>query len=235
MQVAGYIGHPNSGIVLYKGVWPKDSHFQERLEGILDGSDHELYRWSPALVGDQEIIKDYRDCSDFKINESRLPIEDEAYKDLEAVYNEVMAGVRECVKHYSGLYNLQLDYEESTNFVQYKEGQHFSVHPDSGFSYSCAVSTIGYINDGYEGGEYLMPYQDVKFTPEMGDVIIHPSDFIYAHASLPVTNGVKYSAVTMYDYNDRNHQNNGYSGSYGQVFSKNGLPVIGDAQVTPIG
>ena len=51
-----------------------------------------------------------------------------------------------------------------------------------------------------------MPYQDIKFLPEAGDVIIHPSNFVYAHASLPVSEGVKYSAVTMYDYNDRNHQ-----------------------------
>jgi hypothetical protein len=52
-----------------------------------------------------------------------------------------------------------------------------------------------------------MPYQDFDFTPEAGDVIIHPSTFIYAHASLPIIEGTKYSAVTMYDYNDRNHLN----------------------------
>ena len=50
-----------------------------------------------------------------------------------------------------------------------------------------------------------MPYQDLDFTPETGDVILQASTFIYAHASLPVIEGTKYSAVTMYDYNDRNH------------------------------
>jgi hypothetical protein len=51
-----------------------------------------------------------------------------------------------------------------------------------------------------------MPYQNMNFLPEFGDVLVHPATFVYAHASLPVTKGTKYSAVTMYDYNDRNHQ-----------------------------
>ena len=64
----------------------------------------------------------------------------------------------------------------------------------------------------------------------MGDVIIHPSDFIYAHASMPVTKGTKYSAVTMYDYNDRNHQ----TGSYGSnVSATSGLPSV-SGQVSSI-
>ena len=210
MEVAGYIGHENSGIILYKNVWADGAKFVERLEAILGPSTHQRYRWNQAMVGDQVIMKDYRDCFDFKLRQGDMPITEEGYEDLGRVYEEVISGVRECVKHYSGLYNLSLEYEEATNFVKYGEGQHFSVHPDSGFSYSCAVSAIGYINDDYEGGEYFMPYQGIKFFPQKGDVIMHPSDFIYAHASLPVSKGIKYSAVTMYDYNDRNHQTSGY-------------------------
>ena len=206
MEYAGYVGHPASGIALYKSVWPKESNFVERLEGCIKNSIHEYYSWKKALVGDQEEMPDYRDCSDFKMRESDIETCPDEFEEASKVYQEVIGGVRECVGDYSKRYNLQLDFEEATNFVRYEEGQHFAVHPDSGFSYSCAVSTIGYINDGYEGGEYHMPYQNLNFLPEFGDVLVHPSDFVYAHASLPVKSGVKYSAVTMYDYNDRNHQ-----------------------------
>lgn len=206
MRVAGYIAHRSSGIILYKDVWPKDSRFAERLEEVLAGSSHEQYSWHQSTVGDTELKLDYRNCSDYKIRQSELPISEDGYEELNNIYTEVVSGVRQCLDHYCSLYNnLKLEYEEATNFVKYTEGQHFSVHSDAGFSYSCAVSTIGYINDGYKGGEYVLPYFDVKFTPEMGDVIVHPSTFVYAHASLPVISGTKYSAVTMYDYNDRNH------------------------------
>ena len=232
MDIAGYIGHANAGIVLYKNVWPQNSEFIERLEKVLEHSDNDRYKWSQAMVGDQSIMKDYRDCSDFKLRQGDMPIESEQFADLELIYKEVIKGVRECVSHYSGLYNLSLEYEEATNFVKYNEGQHFSVHADSGFSYSCAVSTIGYINDDYEGGEYLMPYQDIKFTPEKGDLIMHPSDFVYAHSSLPVSKGTKYSVVTMYDYNDRNHKSTGYGENVGS--SKNELPAVENKQVSSV-
>jgi hypothetical protein len=230
MEVAGYIGHENAGIVLYKKVWPSDANFVERLEAVLENSQHSQYKWSPAMVGDQEIMKDYRDCFDFKMRQGEMPITGMGFEDLSSIYSEVMSGVRECMEHYSGLYNLKLGYEEATNFVKYGVGQHFSIHPDSGFSYSCAVSSIGYIADGYEGGEYFMPYQQLKFFPEKGDLIMHPSDFIYAHSSMPVTKGTKYSVVTMYDYNDRNHQ----TGSYGSnvVSSTSALPSVSGQVVT---
>jgi predicted 2-oxoglutarate/Fe(II)-dependent dioxygenase YbiX len=95
------------------------------------------------------------------------------------------------------------------------------------------VSSIGYLNDGYEGGEYVMPYQDIKFKPEAGDLIIHPSDFIYAHASLPVKKGVKFSAVTMYDYNDRNHQHHSPS-SYGNQPQQSSISPLANGQVSKI-
>lgn len=230
MEVAGYIGHENAGIVLYKNVWPSDANFVERLEAVLEDSQHSRYKWSPAMVGDQEIMKDYRDCFDFKMRQGEMPIAEPGFEELSSIYLEVMSGVRECMEHYSGLYNLKLGYEEATNFVKYGVGQHFSVHPDSGFSYSCAVSSIGYIADGYEGGEYFMPYQQLKFFPEKGDLIMHPSDFIYAHSSMPVTKGTKYSVVTMYDYNDRNHQ----TGSYGSniVSQASTLPSVSGQVVT---
>lgn len=206
MKVAGYIGHKHSGIILYKEVWPRSAKFADRLEEALAGSTHDRYSWHQSTVGDTQLMLDYRNCSDYKIRQSELPITEKGFEDLSNIYIEVIGGVRECLQHYCSLYNnIKLEYEEATNFVRYTEGQHFSIHSDSGFSYSCAVSTIGYINDGYKGGEYVLPYFDVKFTPEMGDLIIHPSAFVYAHASLPIISGTKYSAVTMYDYNDRNH------------------------------
>lgn len=233
MEIAGYIGHQHAGIVLYKNVWPKDSNFVERLEQAVASASSDLVKWNPALIGDGEVRKDYRDCFDVKISESLKDKFLEVSPELVTIYDEVIRGVRECVLHYSSLYNIQLDYEEATNFVRYEEGHHFATHADSGFSYSCTVSSIGYLNDGYEGGEYVMPYQDIRFKPEAGDLIVHPSDFIYAHASLPVKQGVKYSAVTMYDYNDRNHQHH-TPGGYGPSSSSSVIAPVSSGQVSSL-
>ena len=232
MEIAGYIGHPQAGIILYKNVWPADRDLVGTLETCISKASSDLIKWNPALVGDAEVRKDYRECFDIKISEAIKGEFAKVSPELVALYDHVINGVRECVAHYSSLYNIQLGYEEATNFVRYDVGHHFATHADSGFSYSCTVSAIGYLNDGYEGGEYVMPYQDIKFKPEMGDVIVHPSNFIYAHASMPVTEGTKYSAVTMYDYNDRNHLN--HTPSAYAAPSTSQMPQVSSAQITSI-
>jgi predicted 2-oxoglutarate/Fe(II)-dependent dioxygenase YbiX len=107
-----------------------------------------------------------------------------------------------------------MEYMEAINFIRYRENQHFQVHTDHGFSYTCTVSSVVYFNDDYEGGELWFPYLDLTFKPEAGDIVMFPSTFIYAHAAKPVTSGTKYSGVTMFDYNDRNHD---IKGSYDGV------------------
>jgi hypothetical protein len=43
---------------------------------------------------------------------------------------------------------------------------------------------------------------NLKFKAQKGDIIFFPSTYIYAHGSMEVTKGTKYSAVTMYNYNE---------------------------------
>jgi predicted 2-oxoglutarate/Fe(II)-dependent dioxygenase YbiX len=95
-----------------------------------------------------------------------------------------------------------MEFMESINFVKYNPGQHFNVHTDSGFSYFCTLSSVGWFNDDYDGGELWFPYLNLTFKPQKGDVLFFPSTYIYAHGSKEVTKGIKYSAVTMFNYNE---------------------------------
>jgi predicted 2-oxoglutarate/Fe(II)-dependent dioxygenase YbiX len=121
-----------------------------------------------------------------------------------------------------------MDFMEAINYVRYGTGQHFGLHTDHGFSYNCTVSSVMYLNDDYEGGELWFPFIDVTFKPSYGDIIFFPSTYIYAHASKPVTSGIKYAAVTMFDYNDRTHKQ-GYGENIDGTKATEGagLPVHG--------
>jgi predicted 2-oxoglutarate/Fe(II)-dependent dioxygenase YbiX len=67
------------------------------------------------------------------------------------------------------------------------------------------VSLVAYINDDYEGGELSFRLQNLKIKPEAGDLFIFPSTFMYPHKAEVVTSGIKYSIVTMLDYNKKFH------------------------------
>lgn len=202
------ISDPKLGIYLYKNILKEDFKLIERIENLISNNDnnHPFFKWSEALVGYSESRKDYRDCVDFKVQESDTVLARGKYKDLKDVYFTVKNNLYQCLNHYESQYNLKMDYMEAINFVRYGVGQHFQVHADHGFSYTCTVSSVMYLNDNYEGGELWFPHLDVTLKPDYGDIVLFPSTYIYSHASLPVKSGVKYSAVTMFDYNDRNHK-----------------------------
>jgi hypothetical protein len=203
------LGDPKAGVLVYQGVLAESLKLVERLEQTIGTSDTPPYMWMEALVGDQQKMPEYRDCVDCKISTAHLEHLPPQFEGLRSVYNDTVVGLKQCMAHYQSMYNITMDYMEAINYVRYKPGQHFAVHSDSGFSYNCTVSSVMYLNDDYEGGELWFPFLDLTYKSKAGDIVIFPSTYIYAHASKPITSGVKYSAVTMFDWNDRTHKHYG--------------------------
>lgn len=213
-----FIGDPRFGIVRYQNLLNPKFNIPRVLEYSIGNSDHHYFRWHDALVGDREVIKSYRDCVDFKLRKTdieHIPTEFSLTRDC---YEYVHDALQYCLQHYQSLYGIRLEYMEAINFVRYGEGQHFNVHSDHGFSYSCVTSSVMWLNDGYKGGDLVFPHLQMRITPRAGDAIFFPSTYIYAHASEPITEGIKYSAVTMFDYNDRNHGSDMPTSSWGHLY-----------------
>lgn len=207
-----YVSDKKLGIYLYKNQLTKDLDLPKRIEEVikcnenedLENSPFSNIRWQEALVGYRESMPEYRDCFDFKVNSSFAEsCKNTQFDDVYNIYSDVQTRLQKCLDDYCSNYNnIKMEFMESINFVKYEKNHHFQVHSDHGFSYICTISSVMYLNDEYEGGELYFPYLDVKIKPEYGDIVLFPSTFIYAHASLPIVSGTKYSAVTMFDYND---------------------------------
>lgn len=195
------VGDPKFGIRIYKDA-VKTSECAVK---TLEKSD---LSWLRATVGRNQTMLDYRNCWDCKLSPSQIGFLSE---DFQKAYSEIVLSIGTCVENYARSYNLKLTYMEAVNFVKYGVGEHFDVHSDHGYSYICTVSSVTYLNDDYEGGELWFKHLDYTIKPEKGDIVVFPSTFIYSHASLPVKSGLKYSAVTMFDYNDAAHKNGGYA------------------------
>ena len=206
-----HVGDPKLGFHLYKKAIPDSLNLAERLEAAIGNSSDELFKWSEAMVGYNVRMPEYRDCVDLKISPAHWPYLTDKFQDVKAVYDDINGCLTQCLNHYESRYNFKMEFMEAINFIRYQPGQHFSVHSDHGFSYTCTLSSVMYMNDDYEGGELWFPYLDITYKPEKGDIVLFPSTYIFAHASLKVTAGVKYSAVTMFDYNDTLHDYNHFN------------------------
>lgn len=205
------------GIVVYRNVFTKEMDLINRLEselsvdptavGFSDTSEHR-YSWKEAMTGYSSNNKKYRDCFDFKIKKNtESPVgKNESQLRLEQIWQDAYNAQLDPVLDYRTMFGLApLNYWESFNFVKYGPGQHFQIHSDHGYSYICVLSSVGYINDDYEGGELYFDKLNLKIKPKAGDLYLFPSSYIYSHSAMPVTSGTKYSIVTMLDYLEAPH------------------------------
>jgi hypothetical protein len=208
------------GILVYRDVFDGPKMIND-LESVLSKNDS-VHSWSAASTGYSNLNKKYRDCQDFKIKvngDTNITLGGGSYtrfvdldklsddeKILKDIYEKSHIPQIEPVEDYRRIFNIApLTYWESFNFVKYGPDQHFQIHSDHGYSYICVLSSVGYLNDDYEGGELYFDKFDIKIKPKAGDLYLFPSSFIYSHAAMPVTSGTKYSIVTMLDYFEAAH------------------------------
>lgn len=67
-------------------------------------------------------------------------------------------------------------------------------HCESSSRNSChrILAWAVYLNDDFEAGETEFLYQQYRYTPNQGDVVIFPAAFTHTHRGNPPINGTKY-------------------------------------------
>lgn len=194
------------GIVVYRNVF-SGLNVINRLEDVLSNDEYKE-EWAEAITGYSKLDKSYRDCWDHHIKKNVFDDEGKPLSQikLESIWTDCKNAQFSAVEDYREMFNIPpFGYWESFNFIKYGPGQHFQVHSDHGYSYTCVLSSVGYINDDYEGGELYFDKLNLTIKPKAGDLYLFPSSYIYSHSAMPVTAGLKYSVVTMLDYSIAAH------------------------------
>ena len=195
------------GINLYRNAIKKNE-----CDNIINKLENEIslnvpgIQWNGSQVNDKENQDNVRNCLDLKFKKEGLGQHIPFSQNLYDIHESVENSLDTCLRHYEGLWHLQMQYKEAFNFVKYLPGKYFKIHADHGPYYSCTISAVVYLNDNYEGGEIEFVRQGIKIKPKAGDIIVFPSNFVYEHASLEIFSGIKYSVVIMTDYNDMHHR-----------------------------
>lgn len=205
------------GIVVYRDVFKKELDIINRLENAL-GISESKYKWNESQTGYSLSDKLYRDSYDFKIKSldnghlslgnsiHTVESKGDSEKELEKIYKDCFEPQVGPVDDYRSMFGIApLKYWEAFNFVKYNPGQHFEIHSDHGYSYISTLSSVGYINDDYEGGELFFDKFNLTIKPKAGDLYLFPSSYVYSHAAMPVKSGTKYAIVTMLDYLEAPH------------------------------
>ncbi|OUW94846.1 MAG: hypothetical protein CBD88_05245 [Flavobacteriales bacterium TMED228] len=105
-------------------------------------------------------------------------------------------------------YGLEISQSEVPQLLSYGVGGHYQPHidaesvwktPDGEMIWKKStdrdISMVFYLNDGYEGGDFLFPDMGVRVRPEPGMLVVFPSTYLYKHGVEPVRKGMRYSMV----------------------------------------
>ena len=100
---------------------------------------------------------------------------------------------------FSDVTNTHLKYngDEGFQILKYQSGDYYKEHIDGGFNLEVkrTISFVFYLNDNFTGGGTYFPRQDITISPNVGDVLIFPSNYTHPHEAQSIIEGTKYSAV----------------------------------------
>ena len=131
----------------------------------------------------------------------RVSMSDSWFKNADKYHTEIKECYEKVIKNYQKEHS-DFRCEKHTDFRlnKYPEGGFMSRHTDAihhshGQQYGYPqVSSLLFLNDDYKGGEFIIC--DIEYKPKKGSSIIFPSNFMFPHEVLKITNGIRYSIIT---------------------------------------
>jgi len=148
--------------------------------------------WEPTYIG-----KGIIDTSVRNVNSIQLSFHSTEIR--KAIDTELFNCAGDAIKKYNELFpHAKIIEDSGYELLRYQIGQFYKQHTDSYKDRPRAVSCSFMLNDDYEGGEFAFFEGELKFKPKKGSVLMFPSNFMYPHEIMPVTQGVRYSIITWF-------------------------------------
>ena len=138
--------------------------------------------------------------------------------------------VREIINPF---YEVEIIESEIPQILSYGIGGHYQPHVDGESLWKTPkgesiwkkstnrdISIVLYLNDDFEGGDFIFPDHKIRVRPEPGMMVCFPSNHHYKHGVEPVTKGKRYSIVcwaTVKGFVTMEQQNEELSKRYGIV------------------
>ena len=129
---------------------------------------------------------------------------------IEPVFPQVNELMHHIVKQViNPFYQFEVDSSEVPQLLCYDVGGHYQPHIDGEGIWTAPYQTqlwiktvdrdlsmVLYLNNEFEGGDFVFPDLHIRVRPEPGLLVCFPSNRYYRHGVEPVTKGNRYSMVT---------------------------------------
>lgn len=134
---------------------------------------------------------------------------DTQFIDYEPIQPKIIDLFRNAVKEViNPFYGIEVHQSEMPQMLSYGIGGHYKPHVDAESLWKTPegeliwkksidrdLSIVMFLNDDFEGGDFVFPELRVRVRPEPGMMVCFPSNHHYRHGVEPVTKGIRYSIV----------------------------------------
>ena len=136
-------------------------------------------------------------------------IRDTQHIEMGSIQHKIIDLFKNTVKEIiNPFYEVEICESEMPQILSYGIGGHYQPHidgeslwktPNNELIWKKSVerdlSMVFFLNDDYEGGDFVFPDLKVRVRPEPGMLVCFPSNHHYKHGVEPVTKGKRYSIV----------------------------------------
>ena len=151
--------------------------------------------WSPALVSEGIMNDDIRNVKNIKIDEPYITHKNfKKRQQIISELGEVMFWIMNGYKKIAPA--IQFELNSGYELLKYDQGCFYKEHIDSFMTAPRHLAISLHLNDDYEGGEFAFFNKDLKIKAKKGSAVVFPSNFMYPHEILPVSEGIRYSIIT---------------------------------------
>lgn len=173
---------------------------QELIEHIENSSSEDLSVFDPQKTNQTGKVSW---TVDKKTRDTQIVPIDSLFPKIEELF-------RNTVKHIiNPFYEVEVDSSEVPQILSYGTGGHYKPHIDGESIWVAPtgekiwkkstdrdLSIVLFLNNDFEGGDFIFPDLKVRVRPEPGMMVCFPSNHNYMHGVEPVTKGKRYSIVT---------------------------------------
>lgn len=158
--------------------------------------------WENTIKIDENTGEELEDNRIQEAKESKL---------LNKIYEAIDDSINECVEEYANKfqhYGSFITRKEDYIFMKIKKGtdqeEHVDIDPIEDDdeeedtetiispSSSRKINIMIFLNDDYEGGEIVFPYQKITYKPIKGDVLVFDCGALHPYSCNKITNGKKF-------------------------------------------
>lgn len=134
---------------------------------------------------------------------------DTQFIDYEPIQSKIIDLFKNSVKEViNPFYDIEISQSEMPQMLSYGIGGHYKPHIDAESLWKTPegeliwkksidrdLSIVMFLNDDFDGGDFIFPELKVRVRPEPGMMVCFPSNHHYRHGVEPVTKGTRYSIV----------------------------------------